>query len=377
VPNESAEKSLHFHLSSIVDPRVERTLDHSLLDILMISVCAILCGAEGFADFERFGNAKIEWLSTFLKLPNGIPSHDTFGRVFAAINPRQFSQCFSNWTKELRKSLKGEIVAIDGKTLRRSHSRSKGKAAIHMVSAWAHENQLVLGQRKVDAKSNEITAIPELLRTLDLEGCIVTIDAMGCQKEITKEIRDAKADYVISLKGNQSNLHMEVEALFDIAQSDDNFATMPHDFLETKEKNHGRHETHRYWITNDTAWLGKHSEWSDLNAIGMVESVRKMEDKITTERRFYICSIEADARKFARAVRSHWSIENSLHWSLDVNFGEDQCRVREGNAAENFAILRHLAINILKADTTLKCGIKAKQKSAGWDHSYLFCLLGI
>jgi predicted transposase YbfD/YdcC len=376
VPNESAERSLRYHLSSIVDPRVDRTQDHSLLDILMISVCAILCGAEGFADFERFGKAKIEWLSTFLKLPNGIPSHDTFGRVFAAINPRQFSQCFSNWTKELRKSLKGEIVAIDGKTLRRSHSRSKAKAAIHMVSAWARENELVLGQRKVDAKSNEITAIPELLRSLSLEGCIVTIDAMGCQKEITKEIRDAKADYVISLKGNQGNLHMEVEALFDIAM-EDNFATMPHDFLETMEKNHGRHETRRYWITKDTEWLSKHSEWRDLNAIGMVESVRKLDGKTTTERRFYICSIAPCAREFARAVRGHWSIENSLHWSLDVNFGEDQCRVREGHAAENFAILRHLAINILKADTTLKCGIKAKQKSAGWDHSYLFSLLGV
>ncbi len=376
MPNESAEKSLRFHLCSIIDPRVERTQEHSLLDILMISVCAILCGAEGFADFERFGNAKREWLSSFLELPNGIPSHDTFGRVFAAINPRQFSQCFTTWTKELRKSFKAEIVAIDGKTLRRSHSRSKAKEAIHMVSAWARENHLVLGQRKVDAKSNEITAIPELLRTLELGGCIGTLDAMGCQKEITREIRDARADYVISLKGNQGKLHTEVEALFDIAEAD-NFATMPHDFLETEEKGHGRHETRRYRISDDTEWLSKHSEWKDLNSIGMVESVRKIDGKSTTERRFYICSIPVNAREFARAVRGHWSIENSLHWLLDVNFREDQCRVREGHAAENFAILRHLAINILKADTTKKMGIKAKQKSAGWNSDYLFSLLGV
>lgn len=376
MPNESAEKSLRFHLSSIVDPRVERTQEHSFIDILMISVCAILCGAEGFTDFERFGKDKREWLSTFLKLPNGIPSHDTFGRVFAAINPRQFSECFTKWTKELRKSFKAEIVAIDGKTLRRSHSRRKGKEAIHMVSAWAQANNLVLGQRKVATKSNEITAIPELVRTLAIEGCIVTIDAMGCQKEIVREIRDAKADYVVSLKGNQGTLHTEVQALFDIAEAD-KFATMPHSFLETEEKNHGRREIRRYWISDDTKWLSKHSEWKDLHSVGMVESVRKVEGKITTERRYFICSIAADAKEFARAVRGHWSIENSLHWSLDVNFGEDQCRVREGHAAENFAILRHLAINILKADTTLKLGVKAKQKSAGWNHAYLFSLLGV
>lgn len=366
MPNEASEESLGFHLSFITDPRMERTQAHSFSDILMIGVCALLSGAEGFVEFERFGKAKREWLSTFLKLPNGIPSHDTFGRVFALLDPRQFSECFTKWTGGLRKSFKQEIVAIDGKTLRRSHDRAKGCAPIHMVSAWARENGMVLGQCKVDSKSNEITVIPELLRALDLAGCIVTIDAMGCQKQIAKDICTAQADYVLALKGNQPTLHGEVESFLEDVEAND-FADVPHDFVETIEKGHGRRDTRRYWICGETQWLTSHSQWENLRSIGMVESTREIEGKLTTERRFYICSIAPDAKTFARAVRGHWAIENSLHWSLDVSLNEDQCRVRVGHAAENFAILRHLALNILKADTTIKVGIKAKQKCAGWE----------
>lgn len=376
MPHKTSRESLGFYFSFITDPRVQRTQAHSFHDILMIAICALLCGAENFVEFERFGEAKHDWLARFLKLPNGIPSHDTFGRVFALLDPRQFSECFTHWTRSLRQSFSAEIIAIDGKTLRRSHDRAKGREPIHMVSAWARENGLVLGQRKVDSKSNEITAIPELLRALDLAGCIVTIDAMGCQKQIAQAIGAAQADYVLALKGNQGRLHGEVESFLEDAQVN-GFAGVGHDFLETSELGHGRHETRRYWITEEIAWLTARDQWANLRSIGMVESLREHQGQVTTERRFYLCSLGADAPTFARAVRGHWAIENSLHWSLDVSFGEDQCRVRVGHAAENFAILRHLALNLLKADTTKKVGLKAKQKCAGWDHHYLLSLLSI
>jgi predicted transposase YbfD/YdcC len=376
MPHRASRESLGYYFSFITDPRVQRTQAHSFHDILMIAICALLCGAENFVEFERFGAAKHDWLARFLKLPNGIPSHDTFGRVFALLDPRQFSECFTHWTRSLRQSFSAEIIALDGKTLRRSHDRAKGREPIHMVSAWARENGLVLGQRKVDSKSNEITAIPELLRTLDLAGCIVTIDAMGCQKQIAQAIGEAQADDVLALKGNQGRLHGEVESFLEDARGN-GFAGVAHDFLETSEVGHGRRETRRYWITEEIAWLTAHDQWAHLRSIGMVESLREHQGQVTTERRFYLCSLGADAPTFARAVRGHWAIENSLHWSLDVSFGEDQCRVRVGHAAENFAILRHLVLNLLKADTTKKVGLKAKQKCAGWDHHYLLSLLSI
>ena len=376
MPDKASRESLGFHFSFISDPRVQRTQAHSLHDILMISICAVLCGAESFVEFERFGEAKRDWLGRFLKLPNGIPSHDTFGRVFALLDPRQFAECFTRWTEGLRQSFAAEIVAIDGKTLRRSPDRAKGREPIHLVSAWARENGLVLGQRKVDSKSNEITAIPELLRALDLAGCIVTIDAMGCQKQIAQAIGEAQADYVLALKGNQASLHGEVKSFLEELHVN-GFAGVAHDFLETSAQGHGRRETRRYWITEEITWLTAHDQWANLRSIGMVESIRENQGQVTTERRCYISSLRAKARTFARAVRGHWAIENSLHWSLDVSFGEDQCRVRVGHAAENFAILRHLVLNLLKADTTHKVGLKAKQKCAGWDHHYLLSLLSI
>lgn len=376
MPKKTHPESLLFHFSLIEDPRIDRGKFHRLEDILIIAVCAMLCGAEHFVDFEDFGHAKEDFLRTFLQLPHGIPSHDTFRRVFALLDPQQFADCFRRWTEGLRQAVGAEVVAFDGKTLRRSHDRAHGKESIHMVSAWARENGLVLGQIKVEDKSNEITAIPELLRALKLAGCIVTIDAMGCQTKIASEIVAAQADYVLALKGNQSTLHEEVKGFLEDAQAG-GFPEIAHDFLETNERGHGRVETRRYWITEDIDWLTPHAQWEKLRTVGMVESIREIHGQVTVERRFYICSIGPEAREFARAVRGHWAIENSLHWCLDVSFAEDQCRVRTGYAAENLALLRHIALNILKGETTKKRGIKGKQKVAGWNHSYLLTLLAI
>jgi len=374
MPRKSSSESLIHHLAVIDDPRMDRTKEHALIDILMIAVCAMLCGAESFVEFEQFGNAKFEFLRGLLELANGIPSHDTFRRVFCLLDPEQFSACFRNWTEGLRKAFSQEIVAIDGKTLRRSHDRANGKEAIHMVSAWAQENSLVLGQVKVDDKSNEITAIPELLRVLNLKGCIVTIDAMGCQKQIASEISAAQADYVLALKGNQATMHEEVQEFMEAAQAA-GFPEIAHDFLEVIERSHGRSETRRYWVCDDIDWLTQYSQWKGLRSVAMVESIREVQGEVTAERRFYIGSIAANAKQFARAIRGHWSIENNLHWSLDVSFAEDQCRARAGYSAENLAVLRHIAVNILKADKTKKLSIKTKQKCASWDHPYLLKLL--
>jgi predicted transposase YbfD/YdcC len=376
MPRESLPDSLVYHFSVIEDPRMDRSKEHLLSDILVIAVCAMLCGAEHFTDFEDFGEAKEDFFRTFLQLPHGIPSHDTFRRVFALLDPQQFADCFRRWTEGLRKAIGQEIVAVDGKTLRRSHDRAKGKGPVHMVSAWARENGLVLGQVKVDGKSNEITAIPELLQTLKLAGCIVTIDAMGCQTKIAGEIAAAGADYVLALKANQETLHAETKSFLEDAQAE-GFPGIAHDTLETSERAHGRKETRRYWITAEISWLTQHASWPKLRSVGMVESIREIQGHTTVERRFYLGSIPADAKTFARAVRGHWAIENALHWSLDVSFAEDQCRVRAGYAAENLAILRHISLNLLKQETTKKRGIKSKQKNAGWDHAYLLKLLAI
>ena len=366
--------SLHEHFLLITDPRLERKKDHLLVEILLLAVLAMLCGAEHFTDFEDFGKAKEAWLRTFLRLPGGIPSHDTFGRVFSLIDPGQFAECFRAWSDGLRRAVSQEIVALDGKTLRRSHDRFAGKKAIHVVSAWARENGLVLGQIKVEDKSNEITAIPELLRVLELSGCIVTIDAMGTQKAIATEICNADAGYVLALKGNHEKVHEEVRDFLLDARGR-GFAGVAHDFHETVEKDHGRIETRRYWITGEIDWFEDRGKWEGLRSVGMVERIREIGGEATREVAFHLCSIAADARTYARAARGHWAIENALHWSLDVTFGEDQSRVRAGHAAENLNILRHISLNLRKRDTTKKRGIKGKQKNAGWDHAYLLSLL--
>jgi predicted transposase YbfD/YdcC len=377
--------SLVEHFKEITDPRVDRTKAHELTDILVIALCTLLCGGETFNDMEDFGNAKLEWFQTFLTLRHGIPSHDTFNRVFAALDPRKFLECFLRWTQSLREAVPQEIVALDGKALRRALNQDQ--SIQYIVSAWAESNSLVLGQLKVADKSNEITAVPELLRVLELSGCIVTMDAMGCQKKIAREIVEADADYVLALKGNQEKVHAEVKSFLDATLVERGVkpptgAVIPKEVatlkeFETVEKGHGRIETRRYFQSDSLDWFADREKWEGLRSVGMVESVREINGKATVERRYYLCSLKPDAREFARAVRGHWGVENKLHWVMDVSFGEDQSRARDGHAAENLATLRRLALNLLKQEKTKKRGVRGKMLNASWDHPYLLRLLGV
>ena len=363
------------------DPRVNRTLDHKLIDILVIGLCSMLTGGEGFNDMELFGKIKFEWLKTFLELPQGIPSHDTFNRVFSAMDPKCFLECFVRWVRGICPALDGDVVAIDGKALRRA--LDAGEAIPYIVSAWASQNGLALGQVKVDDKSNEITAIPELLRILDLQGCIVTLDAMGCQKEIAAQIVDKKADYVLALKGNHATVHEEIQEFFTDAVAPCAVraarTVTPHTmgFFQTLEKDHGRIETRRYWQSSDIAWMQDKPLWKNLRSIGMVESIRRIKGENTLERRYYLSSLPLDAPTFAQAVRQHWGVENSLHWSLDVTFREDHSRARSKNAAQNLATLRRIALNLIKQNARPKVSQRQKRILAALDTGFLEQLLGI
>lgn len=368
--------SIREHFESLPDPRIDRQKLHHLIDIITISICAALCGAEGWTDVEEFGKAKKDWFQTFLELPNGIPSHDTFGRFFSLLDPQAFQDTFLQWVQSVNDLFKGQVVAIDGKCLRRSHDHGKGKAAIYMVSAWATANQLVLGQVKTDEKSNEITAIPRLLRALEVKGCIVTIDAAGCQKGIATQIRSQGADYVLALKGNQGNLREYVEDYFTTARVND-FHGVPHDYHETIDGGHGRVEIRRHWSIESFRDFPGKAAWKDLRSIGLVESERHIGSEVTIDCRYYISSLPADAKQLATSVRAHWGVENGLHWCLDVGFREDDCRVRQGNASENFAVVRHIALNLLKKERSFKGGLRAKRLKAGWDQDYLIKMLGV
>jgi predicted transposase YbfD/YdcC len=383
--NKLAQTSLVAHFAQVSDPRINRQKDHDLIDILVIAVCTLLCAGETFNDMEDFGKAKQDWFKTFLGLRNGIPSHDTFNRVFAALDPKEFLDCFLRWTQSLRQAVTQEIVALDGKALRRA--LNKDQSVKYVVSAWAESNGLVLGQLKVADKSNEITAVPELLRVLELSGCIVTIDAMGCQKKIAKEIIEADADYVLALKGNQETVHEEVKSFLDAALAERqtaqpvgaklSLAAATLASLETVEKDHGRLEIRRYYQSERLDWFADRPKWEGLKSVGMVESIRELDGNATVERRYFLASLPLGVETFARAVRSHWGVENKVHWIMDVCFREDQSRAKAGYAAENLATLRRLALNLLKREKTKKRGIRGKQLNASWDHAYLLRLLEI
>lgn len=349
---------------------------HEFIDILVIALCGMLSAADDWISIAQYGETKRGWFAQFLSLPNGIPSHDTFNRVFSRIDPEQFMNCFLGWVNSLRPVLGKEVVAIDGKTLRRSHSHSDNKTAIHMVSAWATESRLVLGQIKTAEKSNEITAIPELLQSLALKGCLITIDAMGCQKDIAKTIVDKEADYLLAVKDNQPKLKQAIEDT--LAHRLPKLYENPLiDFYESEEKNRNRKEIRRCWVTQSLSKLTMSSDWSGLTSIAMLESERTIDGETSIERRYYICSCEASAKEIHHAARNHWGVENSLHWVLDMAFREDECRVRKGHGAENLARLRHIAMNLLKQDKTTKVGIKNKRLKAGWDQKYLLHLLNL
>ena len=357
------------HFAELTDPR-RREVTYPLINVVVIAVCAVIGGADDFVSIADFGRMKRDWFARFLDLKNGIPSHDRFNAIFAALKPAEFEKCLLSWIAALHEITDGQLVAIDGKTLRRSFDAASGKAPIHMVSAWATANQISLGQVVVDAKSNEITAIPKLLEILELSGALVTIDAMGCQTEIAEKIVAAGAEYCLAVKGNQPTLHQGMVEFFD-DQLEDDFADMQVRRHQTKEKGHGREERRFYLICPVPDGLPDRSRWPGLKAIGMTINNTQRDGKDCTEVRYYILSKYVSAKRFAEAVRGHWSIENQLHWQLDVTFQEDQCRIRQGHADANFSILRRTALSLLKNERTKKVGIKNKRLSAGWNEDYL------
>lgn len=347
---------------------------YPLSDILVLAFCAVICGADGWVEVETFCNAKLAWFKKFLDLPGGIPSHDTFGRVFSVLDPDAFEQRFTAWMKTL--SAGGKLIAIDGKSIRRSFAHAWDKSGMaHMVSAFVAANKMVFAQMKVDEKENEIVAIPKLLELLDLRGAVVTIDAMGCQREIAAQIIAGGGDYVLALKDNQPVLNQKVRALLDEGRLD-GFKEMRHGVTQSTEGDHGRIETRRVWVSDEVQWIKLDQPWPGLASLILVEFTRQVETKKVTFRRYYISSLKGtDAPAMAGHIRGHWSVENNLHWQLDVSFREDERRIRKGYAAENFSRLCRIALNRLKSDKTAKVGIRTKRLKAGWDEYYLFKLL--
>lgn len=361
------------HFARLEDPRQSAKTLYPLSEVLLVSLCAVICGADSWVEVSTFGKMKLEFLRRFLPFKDGVPSHDTFGDVFAALDPEAFRDCFIAWTASLARHIEG-VVAIDGKTLRRSFDRANGQAAIHMVSAWSSSQHLVLGQEKVAEKSNEITAIPKLLDLLSLKGAIVTIDAIGCQTAIARKIVDKDADYVLALKGNQETLHRDIELFFQEQVARD-FADARFDHHTTVDADHGRIEERDCWVTDDIDWLRElHADWPALRSIVMIRAQRTLNGQTSSEARFFISSFAPDACQLAEAVRAHWGIENRLHWVLDMTFREDESRIRKDNAPHNAAILKHMALNMLKKAPSRR-SIRLKRKSAGWDNEFLQSVL--
>ena len=371
-----ANTSIHEYFKDLPDPRKDCRTRHLLMDILSIALCAMVGGAETFNDIALFARSKEEWLRGFLPLPHGIPSHDTFNRVFSMLSPEAFNKCFIAWTQALAKKLQG-VVAIDGKTLRRSFGSASKATALHVVSLWSAENELVMGQIRTAAKSNEITAIPRLLEMPDIEGCTVTIDAMGCQKEIAKKVLERGADYVFGLKGNQENMFDAVKYLFEWEEKD-NYRGVLHTRHETTEKDHGRFEKREVYAIGNPEGIDGFAEWPGLKSVTMVVSTREiMGQKATTERRYYLSSLEADAETIGHAIREHWGIENKLHWVLDVNFREDYARNRKDHSAENMAMMRHMVLNLIRRETSSKTSLRGKRLKASWNDDYILHLLSL
>lgn len=354
---------------NIQDPR-HHNKRHKLVDIIFISICAVVSGADTYGQIENFGNKRKRWLGKFLELPHGIPSHDTFGRIMEKIIPNEFQSSFMRWIESVAELTKDQVIAIDGKTLRRSHDKASDKKAIHMISAWASSNQVVLGQLKTEEKSNEITAIPNLLKLLEISGCIITIDAMGTQKKIARTIIDKGANYILSLKENQKTLFDDVVLFFD-KMEDMKKSGYVFDEHTDVDAGHGRIETRRAVVTSGLDWLEDKHKWEGLKSIGMIESSRELGDDCSHEKRYYISSLDGDAETFGNNVRKHWGIENSVHWVLDIAFREDESRVRKGYAPENLAAIRHIALNLLKNNKTFKGSIKSKRLNAAMDIKYL------
>jgi len=360
--------AIRTHFENIADPR-KYNIRHKLIDIITIAICALVCGAQTWVHVQEYGESKQHWLKEFLELPNGIPSHDTFGRFFSMLDPKQFTDAFISWSQSIR-ALIGQI-AIDGKTLRASYDKAMEKGAIHMVSAWVVDNGIVLGQVKTGEKSNEITAIPELLKQIELKNVIVSIDAMGTQTAIAQQIIDQKGDYVLALKGNQSTLHDQVRMFFENLKQ----APSGPDRFETVDGDHGRIETRRYATSSDIDWLQGKENWASLKTIIQVQRERHVDDKPGTETSYYISSLSGDVQKIARAIRGHWQIENSLHWVLDMTFDEDRCRVRKDHAPANMAVLRHIVLNMIRQEKSFKGGVQTKRLKAGWENNYMLKIL--
>ena len=364
--SESAAFQDHFH--DLNDPRVERTRKHPLINIVFIAVCGVLSGANSFAAIHEFGLDRRTWFARYLDLTNGIPSDDTFARVLARLDPGAFEKCLLSWMQAVQEITDHRLIAIDGKTLRGSYDRQSGKAALHMVSAWASENKLSLGQVVVDEKSNEITAIPALLQVLDVSGALVTIDAMGCQKEIAAQIREGGGDYVLAVKQNQPTLYEQVEEAISVGLEQDAAAVDEHRTVET---GHGRQETRTYAIFPAPETVDPDGLWQDLSAVGMAitESI-DAQGRCRLEARYYILSVLLSAQEFAAAVRGHWSIENHLHWQLDMSFREDECRVRTDHAPANLSVIRRFALGLLKRETSCRRGIETKRLKCAASDEY-------